>query len=169
MKMQVIKFVVLSVFLLIQTTCFSMNPADGDNLYVFTKQSDAPAIYSLDDLDKITFSEKGIKFWNTKWPTEYTYGNFRLITFKEMNNPNGVEQVVIGGNGVHITYDRGQEKVLVKSEKTLLGVIIYDLQGRPVFADSHMEEAYELPLSSLPRGIYVVKVNGSSESQKIVK
>ncbi|MBR5730186.1 MAG: hypothetical protein IKX61_08300, partial [Prevotella sp.] len=60
---------------------FASNPAEDDDMYVITNQSTALAIYSLDDIDKITFTSTGINFWNTGWPTEYAYGNFRLITF----------------------------------------------------------------------------------------
>lgn len=161
---------ILSLILLCASTVgLSASPADGDNIYVFTKQSTAPAIYSLDDLDKITFSENGINFWNTKWPTEYAYDNFRLITFKASDNPNSIESVVVGDVGVIIYYDNLQEMVCVKSEKILSGITVFDVQGRPIAAADYVAREYEVPMSSVPRGIYIVKVKGSSISQKIVK
>lgn len=163
------KMIFSLMLLFVSTAGLAASPADGDNIYVYTKQSIDPAIYSLDDLDKITFSEKGINFWNTKWPTEYAYGNFRLITFKATDNPNGIESVVVGDACVVITYDRQQEMVCVKSEKFLNGITIFDVQGRPVAAANYAASVYEVSLSSVPRGIYIVKAKGSSVSQKIVK
>ena len=157
------------LFGLVSTAGFAASPADGDNLYVFTKQSDAPAIYSLDDLDKITFSDTGVNFWNTKWPTEYAYGNFRLITFKASDNPNGIELIAASESDVVISYDRQQETLSVESGNPLSGVAVYDVQGRPVTVERGFAYSYKLSLSMAPHGIYIVKVNGSSVSQKIVK
>ncbi len=154
---------------LVSAVGFAASPADGDNLYVFTKQSDAPAIYSLDDLDKITFSDTGVNFWNTKWPTEYAYGNFRLITFKATDNPNGIESIAASESDVVITYDRQQETLSVESGNLLSGVAVFDVQGRPVAIERGRAYSYQLSLSMAPHGIYIVKVNGSSVSQKIVK
>lgn len=163
------KKIIIYLMSVIPAIGFAASPADGDNLYVFTKQSDAPAIYSLDDLDKITFSDTGINFWNTKWPTEYAYGNFRLITFKASDNPNGIESIAANESDVVIIYDHQKETLSVESGKLLSGVAVYDVQGRPVAIERGSAYSYQLSLSMVPRGIYVVKLNGSSVSQKIVK
>ena len=163
------KKIIIYLMSVIPAIGFAASPADGDNLYVFTKQSDAPAIYSLDDLDKITFSDTGVNFWNTKWPTEYAYGNFRLITFKASDNPNGIESIAASESDVVIIYDHQKETLSVESENLLSGVAVYDVQGRPVAIERGSAYSYQLSLSMVPRGIYVVKVNGSSVSQKIVK
>lgn len=163
------KLFITLLLILVGMASFAASPEDGDNLYVFTKQSDAPAIYSLDDLDKITFSDTGVNFWNTKWPTEYAYGNFRLIIFKATDNPNGIESAVVDEANVAICYDSQKELVIVKSEKVLAGVTVFDVQGRPVATANHAAGVYEVSLSLVPRGIYIVKAKGSSASQKIVK
>lgn len=150
-------------------TGFSKCPVDGDNLYVFTKQLNVPAIYSLDELDKITFSEKGINFWNTKWPTEYAYENFCLITFSDSDDLNSIDQVLTDNGIVRIIYDREKDKIYVRSDKTLRGITVFDVQGRPIASNNSSTNTYELSLLSMSRGIYIVKVKGSSISQKIVK
>ena len=38
---------------------------DASGNYVYTKNSDEAALYQLDDLNKITFSDKGVRIWNT--------------------------------------------------------------------------------------------------------
>ena len=80
-------------------------------LQVYTKSSNEAASYSLDEFDKITFSEKGIQIWNTQWPTEYSYANVRVLTF------NGTS----GGSFPDVL-----QHVTERSE----GSQIFDLQGR---------------------------------------
>lgn len=150
---------------------FAANPDDGDNMYVFTKQSDVPTVYSLDELDKITFDATGVNFWNTKWPTLYSYSNFRLITFSPDVTPSGIEEVITGEEGVAITYDREKETVIVQSDNLLSRVTVYDVQGRLVATAT--DKAYTLKVSLLtaPQGIYLVRASASNGtvSKKIVK
>lgn len=159
-----IKTILIILLSMINVRGFSANPDDGDYLNVFTKQSNIKVSYSLDDLDKITFSETGIRLWNTNWPTEYSYDNFRLISFNISSNTDAIEQVSLNQVDARITYDRIREIVCVESERHLLSVIVYDLQGRPVAKDLHQASSYEVSLSHIPRGVYVIKVNGGSQS-----
>ena len=162
--------IILTLLVILASTAgLASNSADDDDLYVITNQSTASAIYSLDDIDKITFTAKGINFWNTGWPTEYAYGDFRLIVFNSADVPSGIDQSVVGNSDAMITYNQQQEMVSVRSDKPLSGITVYDLQGRPVAIADHVANVYDLSLSSVPRGIYIVKVNGGAMSQKIVK
>lgn len=72
------------------TSTFSMTPDDGENLYLYTKSTKEAVVYSLNELDKITFGEKGIQIWNTSWPTEYAYSNVRVLTFSKTKTPTGI-------------------------------------------------------------------------------
>ena len=149
---------------------FSANPDDGDKLFVFSKQSSVPVAYSLDDLDKITFSETGVKFWNTNWPTEYVYESFGVIAFNEFKQSNDIKQIPVNSN-VSIVFERSRNMVCVKSDILLSDVSIYDLQGRPVAKDYHSAYSYEMDISSMSQGIFIVRVNGGGSvvSQKIIK
>lgn len=160
-------FTLLAVFA--STAVIASNPADDDNMYVITNQSTVSAVYSLENVDKITFTEKGINIWNTGWPTEYAYGNFRLITFGLSNSPSVINQTMFNEDNVTISYSRQKDLVIVKSDKPLAGVMVYDVQGRPVASADNMANDFEITLSSAPRGIYIVKVNGNSASKKIAK
>ena len=162
-------FLPIIILFLANTAAFASNSADDDNLYVITNQSTASAIYSLDDIDKITFTSKGVNFWNTGWPTEYAYGDFRLIILNSSDVPSDIKQTVVGSGDAIIIYNQLQEMVHVKSVKPLSGIAVYDVQGRLVAVADHVANAYELSLSSVPRGIYIVKVIGGAVSQKIVK
>lgn len=150
---------------------FSMNPADGDKLFVFSKQSSVPVAYSLDDLNKITFSETGVKLWNTNWPTEYVYENFDVIAFNEFKQSSDIKQIPVNSSNVSIIFERSRNMICVKSENIMSGVSVYDLQGRPVVKDHQTAYSYEIDISSMPQGIFIVRVNGGGSvvSQKIIK
>lgn len=165
------KLLFIILICLISTSGFSANPDDGDKLFVFSKQSSVPVAYSLDDLDKITFSETGVKFWNTNWPTEYVYESFDVIAFNEFKQSNDIKQIPVNNSNVSIVFDRSRNMVCVKSDILLSEVSIYDLQGRPVAKDCHSAYSYEMNISSMPQGIFIVKVNGGGSvvSQKIIK
>lgn len=83
---------------------------DGDKVYVLTK-SNAEIAYSLGEISKITFSDKGVQLWNTSWPTEYSYTNMRVLVVNSSANSTLPTEVV---------------KPHVNNSKE---VIIYDLQG----------------------------------------
>ena len=62
---------------------FAQSTNDEDTLFVYTKKYQDPALYELNELNKITFSTKGVQFWNTDWPTEYPYTNVSVLSFKK--------------------------------------------------------------------------------------
>ena len=113
--MRVLKLTFLLTLLMsmVAVPGISAVPDDGETLYLYTKATKEAAVYSLDELNKITFSDKGVQIWNTSWPTEYAYSNVRVITFSEKKTPTGIEQV---------------EKLDVEKFNDSEGV--YDLQGR---------------------------------------
>ncbi len=69
------------------TLCFGViyvygqNVANGDEMYLYTNSSDEAVIYSINDINKITFSENGVQIWNTNWPTEYSFSTVGVLTF----------------------------------------------------------------------------------------
>ncbi len=64
--------------------CLAQETGDGDTLYVNPKSSNEAAKYLLDDINKMTFSNKGIQLWSTSWPTEYPYASVENLTFKDI-------------------------------------------------------------------------------------
>ena len=60
-------------------------------------------------------NKKGVQMWNTNWPTEYSYANFRVLTIKSKNNTAGINSPLS-----NTTLHEGE------------GVVYYDLQGRKV-------------------------------------
>ena len=166
------KYTLISILLVqIKVFSFSANPVDEDKLFVFSKQSSIPVAYSLDDLNKITFSETGVKLWNTNWPTEYVYDSFSVITFNENKQSNDIKQIPVNDSNVSIVFDRSRNMICVKSEVLLSSVSVYDLQGRPVVKDYRSAYSYEMDLSSMSSGIFIIRVNGGGSvvSQKIIK
>lgn len=88
-------------------------PDDGDNLYVYTNEVENATVYSLESLDKITFTETGVMLWKADETREFSYGNLDLLMFSEKKTPTGIKQV-----------DRAKVEKLSNAEG------IYDLQGR---------------------------------------
>ena len=83
---------------------------DDDKVYVLTK-SNLEATYPMDEISKITFSDKGVQLWSTSWPTEYSYENIRVLVVKSSSNSASSTEVV---------------KPHVSNSNE---VMIYDLQG----------------------------------------
>ena len=88
-------------------------PDDGDNLYVYTNEVEKATVYSLESLDKITFTETGVMLWKADETREFSYGNLDLLMFCEKKTPTDIKQVDMS-----------------KVEKLNNAEGIYDLQGR---------------------------------------
>ena len=168
---QVVLLVVL--FLSASATCFAQSADDGDMLYVYTKNSDEAALYQLDDLNKITFSDKGVRIWNTEWPTEYPYSKVNVITFRDKSNisPTGIEGISEENGQISIGYNKHSRVIVVRSAALLDGVAVYDLQGQLIFADNNKRQAYRISLENAHLGVYVVKAKDKYTDvvKKIVK
>ena len=145
---------------------------DGDNLYVYTKDASSAVVYSLDNLDKLTFGNNAISIWTFGSRMDYQYSRITLMTFCEDIKPTTTsESLIIGDTNVKITYDRSSSLVNVVGGRTLRGVTIYDVQGRLVTKDARKLSSYQVSLQGKPQGVYVIRVdeNGKSTTMRIVK
>ena len=81
----------LAAMLLCSLLTFAQNSGTDNGtdvtMYVLTTNSKEAASYSLDDLKKITFGDKGIQIWHTQWPTEYSYSTVRVLSFNGSSAP----------------------------------------------------------------------------------
>lgn len=168
---QITKLLLTLLLCMMGMSGFAANPDDGDNMYVFTKQSSTPVVYSLEELNKITFSSSGINVWKAQAPTTYAYSDFRLITFSPDVTPSGIAQLSMEEAGITISYDHQQEMVSVQGDNTLSGAAVYDVQGRLVAVTAAEARNLQVSLLTLPQGIYLVKVATVKGlvSKKIVK
>ena len=152
---------------------YCQNVNDGDYLYLYTKLANEAAIYSLDDINKITFSKKGIQIWNTNWPTEYKYSNVRILTFsgRGSSSQTKVESVSGKNSGIDIVYNASSFTLTVNSSRMMKGVALYNTKGMLILSDMIQKHKYSLHLPDQPNGIYIVKVFGDERtvSKKIVK
>ena len=170
-----IKVVVLATILFLSTSpnCFAQATDGDDMLYVYTKNNKDAALYQLDDLNKITFSNSGVRLWNTNWPTEYPYSKFSVITFRDRNyvKPTGIETTYADEEQIRISYSPSSGVVTVKSNSMLDGIDVYDLQGQLIDADHTSRQVYQLSLKHVHQGVYVVKAKGkqSETVKKILK
>lgn len=158
---------------MVSTSGFAANPDDDDMLYVYTKNNKDAALYQLDDLNKITFSNSGVRMWNTNWPTEYPYSKVSVITFRDRNyvKPTSIETTYADDEQIRISYSPSSGVVTVKSSSDLDGIAVYDLQGQLIDADHTSRQFYQLSLKHVYQGVYVVKAKGkrSETVKKIVK
>lgn len=169
--MKIMKY--LTLFLsFVSIASFAASPADGDNLFVWTKSAKTAVVYSLDNLDKITFEDNAFSVWTNNGKTDYAYGNIDLLTFRDEVKPvTGVELLTKIELNVRISYDREVQLLNVESEKPISSIIVCDLQGRMFVCQSKTENRLQLSLSGLPLGVYIVKVQGAGidKSIKIIK
>ena len=171
--MKRLKTILLTIMCLSAFTDSFAQSADDGLLYVYTKTSTDAALYELSDLNKITFSDKGVQLWNTAWPTEYPYKNVSVISFKKrkQGGSTGIGLKTEGEGKISIGYNTLQSVVTVVSDVLLDRVAVYDLQGRCIASDKDEKQFYNLSLSSSPQGVYIVKAYGkkSETTKRIVK
>ena len=164
------KLILLAFLILVSTTTFAASPADGDNLFVWTKGAKTAVVYSLDNLDKITFDDAAVSVWTNKGKTDYAYGNIALLTFRDGVKPvAGVELLTAAESDVSISYDREAQLISVDSNQPVGGIMVCDLQGRVVARVSRVARQLHLSLADLPQGVYIVKPQGTTKSVKIIK
>ena len=145
---------------------------NGNTLYYYAKSSTTAKSFSLDDLDKVTFTEDGLKLWKQTGTQEIAFDDFLMFTFTEIEHPivTNIESKA-AERDVLVRYDSGSKTVMVESGCALNGVSIYDLQGRMVANTTTAGSNYHLSLSSVPAGIYLVKAQRDGETivNKIVR
>lgn len=122
-------------------TCYAASPDDGNRLYVFTNTSSKASAYSLDDIDKITFTDNAVQVWRSKAATDYVYDRFRFITFNDKVVPTAIERV--------------EQDEPLNVEKLNAAEGIYDLQGRK--------------LNSLQHGLNIIRMSDGTTRKVIVK
>lgn len=164
-------FILLIGCLFLGGTIFAANPDDGDNMYVFTKGVSQATVYSLDNLDKLTFSSTAMSVWTNNGKKDYAFSGISLVTFRETMKPTGVEMLMNDDNSVQISYDREAQVVHVVSAKSLTSVQVCDLQGRIVAKVGKTSNDVRLSLAGLPNGIYIVRSfgDGYGKSMKLIK
>lgn len=171
--MKRLKTILLTILCLSTFTDSFAQGEDDGLLYVYIKTSADAALYELSDLNKITFSDKGVQLWNTAWPTEYPYKSVSVISFKKrkQGGTTGISTKTEGEGKINIGYNALQSVVTVVSDVLLDRVAVYDLQGRCIVSDNDGKQVYNLSLSSSPQGVYIVKAYGkkAETTKRIVK
>ena len=164
-------FVLLSLMSYAQYGTQATNDVE-ENLYVYLKDAPNAVVYSLDNIDKLTFGSDAINIWYNGGKTDYQYNRISLMTFREDIKPTtSFEPLTFDAADVKITYDRSSSLVRVEGSHTLQGVGIYDIQGRLITMDARKLRSYQISLQGKPQGVYVIRVgeNGKSTTLRIVK
>jgi flagellar basal body rod protein FlgG len=193
MMQSIIQKTILSITLsLAAITGFSQTEQKGDNLYLYTKSTGEAEVFSIDEINKITFSENGIQIWNTSWPTEYSYSNVRVLTFDSEILPGGgggtsgettgeMKSITIGKSGkASYCGDKsldfsGSEEIKAyiatgfdKNEEVIWLTRVKDVPaGTPVLIKGVAEKTYQVPVINSQNSYYKNMFKGNTSGDKI--
>ena len=140
-------------------------------LYVFTLSGNLPAVYSLDNLEKIMFSETSMHVWVENKSTDYVYDIVRLLTFSDEDRPAAVKSLANVNSGITIDYARSSGKVYISCLELIERIVVYDVRGRLAFETRPRSKSYSFTIADCPKGIYILKVlvKGQVKTKKILK
>lgn len=146
-----------------------MHADESNFLWLHTPSISDIRSLSLDDLQKITFSEEQLYIYQLKesLPLVWPYTKLMKITFE--NSPTTLVNSSAKNWGITIHCTAGE--INVRSSEPLCRVCLYNMQGMclAVFGQGDMSANYLL--WSLPDGIYVVHAttNGHSVTRRFLK
>lgn len=173
MKLFKLTFLLVILLSTASITGFAANPEDGDNLYVFTKSASNAVVYSLDDIEKMTFDDHAFNVWVNGGKTDYAYGNISLLTFRGTMQPvTSVESLTTPEESeIQVAFNRATLLVSAESRNALSSLMVCDLQGRTLATLSKNAAKLQLSLAHMPQGVYIVKAQGAGteKSVKIIK
>lgn len=147
-------------------------PDGGNKLYFFTKSDKDAVIFSLNDLDKITFSDDGILMWLSNETIEYSFAEFNLISFSEDITPTNVMPInMYAPSKTNISYNHADEIIAVVGSSSLQNVSIYDTQGQIMISEKPLSNNFHFSIANLTKGVYIVKVTEKNRNtvKKFVK
>ena len=158
---------------MVSLVCYAQEADAEGGIHVNTRQSGLSDVYSSDEIRKITFSNRGVQVWNTNWPTEYAYSNFRSISFHEVGGglDTGIGAVRQDGADIDIRYSSSGQKLIITGPASLSSVEIYTLDGVMVASRSVRSATCTIRLSDIPQGVYIVKARSTkgTVTKKIVR
>lgn len=144
---------------------------DENTIFYYSRMTTIPTKFSLDDLDKITFTDNSILLWKRSGLLEINFEDFLLFTFKEIEHPyvSAVKPIsTLQDDPIYIGVKN--RMVNIESRLPLSSIVVYDLQGRVAAKDTSASTNYFFSLSAAPAGVYFIKAmcNGRSIIKKIV-
>lgn len=131
----------------------------GENL-VMHKIDGTVQSYSLDDIDKLTFTPSELSVWLFNgFSTLSELDGIQKITFGEAVL--AVEKKMAAAE-VRVTYIPQVECVKVEYSSPVRGIFVYNLQGG-MMRQAHPDESPAMiSLAGMPTGVYVVSVHTDS-------
>ena len=170
MKHLIQSTILLTLFLSIPVT-LSAQTSERNTLFVFLNSSSTPKPFSLETLDKITFTNHSMKMHEAAKVTELEFSTFSFLSLDSEITPTTDIRSLTVGEDANIQYSLVGSTISVESDRQLEGIKIYDLQGRVVAEDKSAARSYSLSLARIHRGVFVVQVscNGKVFSKKMVK
>jgi hypothetical protein len=151
-----------SFFLLMGALLVGVAPVQSQtNLYVY--KTDAKLTVSLDALQKLTFTETGLTVNKTDGSTtSVEFSNLLCFSFLDdlyQYTGTGIGEVQTTAP-IRVWSDKGS--VTVKSDQTIIGIQVFDLQGRKVLQLHPQSQEINLSLANYPAGIYLLQIAGEN-------
>ena len=128
----------------------------GKTLVVLTKDG-AKTEFLLGDKPKVLFEGKNLRITSTKADVTYALADILRFTYTN-TNPTGINEIAEMDDPTEVSYQDGTLMLSQLKEGAVVGV--YSLDGKLV---QHLRAGhrgtYRLSLSSLPKGVYIVKAD----------
>ncbi len=128
----------------------------GKTLVVLTKDG-AKTEFLLGDKPKVLFEGKNLRITSTKADVTYALADILRFTYTN-TNPTGINEIAEMDDPTEVSYQDGTLVLSQLKEGAVVGV--YSLEGKLVqqLRAGH-RGTYRLSLSSLPKGVYIVKAD----------
>ena len=128
----------------------------GKTLVVLTKDG-GKTEFVLSEKPKVLFEGKSLRITSSKADVTYTLSDILRFTYIN-TDPTGINQLAETEDPTEVSYQDGTLVLSQLKEGTVVGV--YSLDGKKVqqLRASH-KGTYRLSLSSLPKGVYIVKAD----------
>ena len=128
----------------------------GKTLVVLTKNG-AKTEFVLSEKPKVLFEGKNLRITSSKADVTYALSDILRFTY-ENTDPTGINQLAETEDPTEVSYQDGTLVLSQLKEGAVVGV--YSLDGKKVQQlRANHKGTYRLSLSSLPKGVYIVKAD----------
>lgn len=155
-----------AVFLGILVVCWVPALAQNDYLCLYSWNQAENNSWGINQIRKMTFTstELVVSLMDNSSTYSFSYENFRKLTFEEQPLYNDVETLNL--KSLIVFYDSDRNLLLIKGVKGYGLVQIFNSVGLQIITyNTNYEDYNEYNLSSLSKGVYIIKVTDKMQSE----
>lgn len=112
----------------------------------------------MDNLEKITFVDDKMIFWESDKKTEFDLSLYDFLSFDKDNNPLTRIEVIKRDNNINVYYKPSEDCVIVESDNVVDGVELFSISGQTIGYDKSKSKSYRLSTNKFIHGVFIVKV-----------